>query len=1032
VKTRHSITLLLLLSCLAVSPLHAVDPDRRISQYAHTTWTVRDGVLTANPYAVTQTKDGYIWIGSQSGLVRFDGVRFVPWTAPGGTQLPSPDISALLGARDGSLWIGTRDGLSHWTGQKLINFPEARNMVESIVEDRYGTIWITHAEGASPLCHVTDDKIRCYGAAEGVPDFGGPSHMDQDSLGNLWIGGSAAIVRWTPGSSATYRPRMLQSYAGLSAVDGLVIDDQNSIWAGMSVPGPEGGLQHLVRGEWKPFITSELDGRTLEIQGLFMDSHRALWIGTRKQGVYRIVGQRVDHYQSTDGLSGDFVDEFYEDREGNIWASTSKGLDKFSDLQVVTYSASDGIGAEEIHSVISARDGTLWIGEAGALQALRNGNMSSIKTGSGLPGAFVTSLFEDHKGRLWIGIDKGLTIYENGRFRPVSRPDGSASGVVTGITEDANNDVWIETTGSGRALLRIHDDKIAEVFPPSMMPQGRKVAGDPTGGIWIGTKSGDLIHYRNGHSESIPFKQDIGMRDATSYVEQIMTEPDGSVLAATGFGLVAWRQGQKQTLTVQNGLPCNRLFGMVYDNAGALWLSTECGLVEIANAELQKWWLQPDSHLNVRLIDQLSGVQPGWAPFETAAKTPDGHLWFVNSYQLQTLDPQHLYQNLIRPPVSVEGMTADRKLYGPTQDVALPPLTRELQIDYTALSFVVPKKVRFRYKLEGHDVDWQDAGTRRQAFYNDLRPGTFTFRVIACNNDGVWNEAGASLKFIVAPAWFQTNWFRALCALLLFLLLAAIYQIRVRSIAKAISARFDERLDERTRMALELHDTFLQTVQGSKMVADDALDPDADQVRMRHALERLSVWLGQAVTEGRAALHALRVSTTERNHLAEFLDRTAKEYSQRSSISVALTVIGDARDLHPIVRDEIARIAEEAIRNTCLHSKASQLSVELRYGRELVLSLKDNGVGIDPEVMGAGKPGHFGLQGMKERSARIRARITITSTLNAGTEIVLNVPGDVIYRREKRSPFSSLRILNLWPRPSSGQKPKAGGPSDSE
>jgi signal transduction histidine kinase len=254
----------------------------------------------------------------------------------------------------------------------------------------------------------------------------------------------------------------------------------------------------------------------------------------------------------------------------------------------------------------------------------------------------------------------------------------------------------------------------------------------------------------------------------------------------------------------------------------------------------------------------------------------------------------------------------------------------------------------------------------------------------------------------------------------------------VRSIAKAISARFDERLDERTRMALELHDTFLQTVQGSKMVADDALDPDADQVRMRHALERLSLWLGQAVKEGRAALHALRVSTTEQNHLAEFLDRAAKEHSQRTSISVALTVIGDARDLHPIVRDEIARIAEEAIRNACLHSKASQLSIELRYGRDLILRFNDNGVGIDPDVMDAGKSGHFGIQGMKERSARIRARITITSTLNAGTQIVLNVPGDVVYRRQKKSAISWRRPLKLWPRPSSAQRPHADPRSHSD
>jgi signal transduction histidine kinase len=233
-------------------------------------------------------------------------------------------------------------------------------------------------------------------------------------------------------------------------------------------------------------------------------------------------------------------------------------------------------------------------------------------------------------------------------------------------------------------------------------------------------------------------------------------------------------------------------------------------------------------------------------------------------------------------------------------------------------------------------------------------------------------------------------------------------------------------------MALELHDTFLQTVQGSKMVADDALDPASDQAHMRVALEKLSLWLGQAVTEGRAALHALRVSTTERNHLALFLDRSAKEHCQRTSISVALTVIGDAVDLHPIVRDEITRIAEEGIRNACLHSKGSQLSIELRYARDLSLSLKDNGVGIDPEVVDTGRPGHFGIQGMRERSARIRARISITSTLNSGTQIALVVPGDVVYRREEKTFFRTLRESKLWRRPFSDHASKGKGESDAE
>jgi signal transduction histidine kinase len=362
------------------------------------------------------------------------------------------------------------------------------------------------------------------------------------------------------------------------------------------------------------------------------------------------------------------------------------------------------------------------------------------------------------------------------------------------------------------------------------------------------------------------------------------------------------------------------------------------------------------------------------------------------------IDPRHLYENALPPPVHVEGVVADRKTYSPSGDLRLPPLTRDLEIDYSALSFMVPQKVQFRYKLDGHDVDWQDPGTRRQAFYNDLGPGTFTFHVLACNNNGVWNKVGASLKFTVAPAWYQTLWFRLLCALSGIFVVWSIYQFRVRQIAGAIAARFDERLAERTRLARELHDTFLQTVQGSKMVADDALDPNSDATRMRKALEKLSTWLAQAVDEGRAALHSMRVSTVERNQLSESLRRATEDPQFPATMTVTFSVIGDAVDLHPVVRDDVYRIAFEAIRNAAVHSHASLLEIDLRYGDTLSVRVKDNGIGIDPSISDHGKARHFGLQGMRERASRIHSKLTVVSSTNAGTEVTLVVPGKVVYR----------------------------------
>jgi signal transduction histidine kinase len=307
--------------------------------------------------------------------------------------------------------------------------------------------------------------------------------------------------------------------------------------------------------------------------------------------------------------------------------------------------------------------------------------------------------------------------------------------------------------------------------------------------------------------------------------------------------------------------------------------------------------------------------------------------------------------------------------------------------------------VRFRYKLENHDVAWQEPGTRRQAFYNDLRPGNYRFHVIACNNDGVWNNAGAILDFSIAPAWYQTNWFRVLCVVSGFLIVAVLYRLRVRQIARSIGVRFDERLAERTRMARDLHDTFLQTIQGSKLVADDALDDPGDPVRMGRAMEKLSKWLGQATQEGRAALNSLRTSTTEANDLAQALQRATEDFPLPSSMAVTFTVVGDAKRMHPIVRDEIYRIGYEAIRNACVHSSASQLEVELTYGQDLALRVSDNGVGTDSEVADLGKDGHFGLQGMRERAVRVGGRFTLVSSPSSGTEIKLIVPGGIVFQK---------------------------------
>lgn len=605
-----------------------------------------------------------------------------------------------------------------------------------------------------------------------------------------------------------------------------------------------------------------------------------------------------------------------------------------------------------------------------------------------------------------MGTDRLLTVYDRGHFQRVNMPDGRSPGIVTAITEDIEQNIWVYVSDRERLLLRIHDLRVLDQFTASQIPRARVLAQDPQGGIWLGLFNGNLAHYRGARLEVIPLTHS----SVDSPVMSIFVDGDNSVWAATRNGLFRWKEGRLQQLTARLGLPCDEILAIAEDSQKTLWLYANCGAFAISDSELERWWKMSDTTVRPRFVlDALDGAQPSATSFQPAvAKSRDGRLWFANDTLAQIIDPARLGKNALAPPVHIETLIADRKSYPIHANLQLPALTRDIEVDYTALSLVIPQRVRFRYKLDERDADWQDAGTRRQAFYNDLPPGSYHFRVTGSNNDGLWNEAGASLSFSIAPAWYQTLWFRLLCAVLFLASLSLFYRLRVRQIAAEMNTRFDERLAERTRLARDFHDTLLQTIQGSKMVADDALDGDADPIRMRSALGRLSTWLGRAMDEGRSALSSLRNSTIERNDLAEALRRAGEECQFQRPIEFALRVEGTGQDLHPIVRDEVYRLGYEAIRNACIHSEASQLTVELSYIKDLILRVRDNGKGIEPEVAASGKSGHFGLLGMYERASRVRGKFTIASSPGTGTDVELVVPRSFAfqephYTRQDRS-----------------------------
>jgi ligand-binding sensor domain-containing protein len=686
-----------------ISPVAALDSSRQISQYGHTAWRIEEGVFAGAPNAMAQTTDGYIWIGTQSGLVRFDGVRFVPWRPSDGKELPSTRIISLLGGQDGSLWIGTGAGLARWKNGILTNYSDATGSIMAILEDREGAIWIGRylgeklSDSNGPLCKVTGTGLRCYGKNDGLA-IPYAATLASDSLGNIWLAGALKVSRWPTNPTNVYIPTGLNPAEIFNGILALASRTDGSLWVGLVHAGKGGGLQQLAQGTWKPFVTPEFDGSALEVTRLLIDNDSSLWVGTLSHGIYRIQGNKVDHFRSSDGLSGDAVAGLFQDREGNIWVTTSRGIDKFYDLRVASFSTRQGLSADQANSVLASRDGTVWIGNYN-LDVLRSGKVTAIQHRNGLPGRAITSMLEDRAGRLWVGVDQELSVYEQGKFRKIYSHDGKPLGAIRAMTEDVDGSIWAASDSfeNRYRLLRIQDYRIREDFSPPQLPLANALAPDPHGGVWLGLASGGLARYRNGQLELFPLN--LSPRD--SPVHGLLVNSDGSVLAATSSGLFGWQNGKMQSLTVRNGLPCDVIYALITGKNATLWLYAACGLIAIPNAELQRWWQSPDAAVRSSLLDVFDGAQPMSTPFQpNASKSPDGRLWFANENVVQMVDPAHVDDNPMLPPVHVEEVTADDKTYdaSPGLRLRLPPLVRHLEIRYTALSFVTPAKVHFRVK----------------------------------------------------------------------------------------------------------------------------------------------------------------------------------------------------------------------------------------------------------------------------------------------------------------------------------------------
>jgi ligand-binding sensor domain-containing protein len=443
------------------------------------------------------------------------------------------------------------------------------------------------------------------------------------------------------------------------------------------------------QGSIKPFVTPDFDGSKLEVYAVLLDRDDNLWVATQGKGLFRIHGNVVDHYGRTDGLSSDAVSGLFEDREGILWAATTNGVDSFRDPRVTTFSALEGLGKDAAFGVLASRDGTIWVANDGSLDHIeKSGTIDSIRTGSGLPGHQVTSLLEDRAGNMWIGVDDGLFLFKDGRFRRLPEPNNKPLGLIAGMAEDIDGNIWAESAGKPGRLLRIRDFQMREEFTEPQVPAGRALAPDPQGGIWMSTTKGDLALIRQGTPQIFPIHPKGNLLS-----RRIMVSRDGSVLAGYDDGLVGLRQGKVQRMTTKNGLPCDEVMSFIEDQRKHWWLYTQCGIVEIADSELQRWWTNPEAIIQTRIFDALDGARLATAGlFNPVANSPDGRLWFAAGGIVQMVDPARISQKALPAMTYIEAVIVDRKEFAATNNLRIAARPREVQFDYTSPTFAIPQR----------------------------------------------------------------------------------------------------------------------------------------------------------------------------------------------------------------------------------------------------------------------------------------------------------------------------------------------------
>lgn len=983
--------------------------------YQFDVWQTDQGLPQSTVTSIVQTPDGYLWLGTQNGLVRFDGVNFKVFNENNTPAIKNNRMVRLFVDHQGTLWVSGEQGelLCLQNGRfgyyKMPGEGTDFDYARAICDDAEGNLWVASCE--QQLIRFGKDGFTEPSANWSLSGVQ-PNVVASDQAGQVWVGTDKELVTRQKGKfqivwSQTNEENFHVDFLGTSRAGG--------IWVAAN-----GRLRKFESGHWMADLGA-YDWTNSLIFDLYEDDHSQLWVATEGNGLYRYnTNGTVLHLTTKDGLPTDFVRCVTEDREGNMWLGMEGGgLCRLKPPVFQTLNTHAGLSSDQLLSVCEASDGSFWIGMDGngLDHLLSSGKVVHYDSSQGLINGHAWAVVQDHQGAIYVGTWNGLFKLEGDRF--VSLSDGvKISWQVLAIYENQQGDLWLGQQGLG-ALTRLHQGEATLINIPgaSSSLDVRVMVRDSSGSLWVGTENDGLYRWQNGQWTHFGKKEGLG----SDTVWSLCAENDGTLWIGTcGGGLSRWQNGQITTWTSRNGLINDVICQILEDNRGNLWLGSYGGVFLVNKHELassdggsnQIQCIGYDKTDGLPSIECVGGFQP------SGLRSSDGRLWFPTVKGLAIVSPDQVPLNPLPPPVVIEEVSVDGTTLLPKADMAgigdvggdlnIPPGEQRLEFQYTALSLTNPGKERFKYKLEGIENKWNEAGTKRTADYSHIPPGHYRFQVIACNNDGVWNDTGAALAVTVLPYFWQTTWF------MLLVMLAALGSI-IGSVRHVVREKLQRKIDriereriievERGRIANDIHDDLGAGLTEIVILGQLAQSPegsaDTVQADIRKITDKART-LTQSLDE---IVWAVNLQNDTLDNFVTYACNFAQEYLQLAKIRCRLAVPAQLPDI-PLtanIRHNLFMTLKESLNNIVKHAHASEVWIKIAVEpAKFTITIKDNGNGFGAgaarernpgstaESINSGLPGN-GLTNMRKRIEDIGGRFSLQSQPGEGTQIVLIV-----------------------------------------